>query len=190
VLPISEGNHGDSSQFKPCKENNLTTWHTWATEATWVATVHDAIKESGRVLPCPSAIFHAYASVDTPWVANTIPYNNHEEVGYRPTQWHLKLLSLWDPIKSCMCRYTTQTCSSGPDDWSLTDTGGGYRLEAPNFRSDHSSSFPPSILALPLIAPSNLQLCQPFNHLAKPHRTSIDRKGPIASRFQPLLFYR
>jgi hypothetical protein len=25
VLPISEGNRGDSSQFKPCKGNNLTT---------------------------------------------------------------------------------------------------------------------------------------------------------------------
>jgi hypothetical protein len=42
----------------------------------------------------------------------------------------------------------------------------------------------------PLIASPGLQLCQPFNHLAKPHRTSIDRKGPIASGFQPLVFYR
>jgi hypothetical protein len=30
-----------------------------------VATVHDAVKESGRVLPHPSDVFHVYASADT-----------------------------------------------------------------------------------------------------------------------------
>jgi hypothetical protein len=94
------------------------------------------------------------------------------------------------PIKSRMRQYTTQTCSSGSDDRSLTDTGGGYHLRALNFISDHSSSFPSSILYTPIIAPSSLQLCQPFDHFAKPHKTSIDRKGPIASGFQPLIFYR
>jgi hypothetical protein len=73
---------------------------------------------------------------------------------------------------------------------ALTDTGGGYHLGAPNIRSDHSPSFPSSILHFPLIAPSGLQLCQPFDYFAKPCRTSIDRNGPIASRFQPLVFYR
>jgi hypothetical protein len=73
---------------------------------------------------------------------------------------------------------------------ALTDTGGGYHLEAPNIRSDHSPSFPSSILHFPLIAPPGLQLCQPFDHLAKPHRTSIDRKNPIMNGFQPLIFYR
>jgi hypothetical protein len=43
--------------------------HTQARRAPQVATVHDAIKESGQVLPHPSAVFHEYASVDTPWVA-------------------------------------------------------------------------------------------------------------------------
>jgi hypothetical protein len=73
---------------------------------------------------------------------------------------------------------------------ALTDTGGDYHLEAPNFRSDHSYSFSSIILHFPLIALSGLQLCQLFNHLAKPHRTSIDKKCPIASGFQPLIFYR
>jgi hypothetical protein len=70
---------------------------------------------------------------------------------------------------------------------ALIGTGGGYHLEALNIRSDHSSSFLSSILHFPLIAPPGLQLCQPFDHLAKPHRTSIERKGPITSRFQPRL---
>jgi hypothetical protein len=73
--------------------------------------------------------------------------------------------------------------------WALTNTGMGYHLGALNFRSDHSSSFPSSILPFPLIAPPGLQLCQYLDYLAKPHRTSIDRKGPIMSGFQPLDFY-
>jgi hypothetical protein len=39
-----------------------------------VSTVHDAIKESGRVLPRPSSVFHMYASADTPWVARTLSH--------------------------------------------------------------------------------------------------------------------
>jgi hypothetical protein len=54
---------------QPCKGINLTTHHTWATEATRVATVHDEAKKSGRVLPHPSVIFHTYALADTPWLA-------------------------------------------------------------------------------------------------------------------------
>jgi hypothetical protein len=37
-------------------------------EATRVATIYDAVKESGRVLSHPSIVFHAYASADTLWV--------------------------------------------------------------------------------------------------------------------------
>jgi hypothetical protein len=52
---------------------------------------------------------------------------------------------------------------TGSDDQSLTDTGGGYHLGAPNFRSDRSPSFPSSILHFPLIAPSGLQLYHSIN---------------------------
>jgi hypothetical protein len=58
--------------------------------------------------------------------------------------------------------------------WTLINTGGGYHCEAPNIISDHSPSFPSIILHFPLIAPPGLQLCQPFDHFAKPHKTSID----------------
>jgi hypothetical protein len=39
-----------------------------------VATIHDVTKKLGRVLPRPSAVFHAYISVDTPWVARTLSH--------------------------------------------------------------------------------------------------------------------
>jgi hypothetical protein len=47
----------------------------------------------------------------------------------------------------------------------------GYHLGAPNFRSDHSSSFPSSILHFPLIAPSGLQLCHSINYSSSQHFT-------------------
>jgi hypothetical protein len=111
------------------------------------------------------------------------------QIRYQPTHQHMKLLSLgisYVPYASvhfkCLFIQTQPT-------WALTDTGEGYHPGAPNFRSDNSPSFPSSILHFPLIAPPGLQLCQPFDHLAKPHRTSIDRKGHITSGFQPLVFY-
>jgi hypothetical protein len=58
---------------QPYKGINLTTRHTQARRAPRVATVHDTVKELGRVLPRPSAVFHAYASANTPWVARHYP---------------------------------------------------------------------------------------------------------------------
>jgi hypothetical protein len=121
---------------------------------------------------------------------DTIPYNIHKEVGYHPTQRHTKLLSLGIPyVPYASVHFKCLFIRTQPTR-ALIDTGGGYHLGAPNIRSDHSSSFPSSILHFPLIAPPGLQLCQPFDHLAKPHRTSIDRKGHIVSGFQPLVFYQ
>jgi hypothetical protein len=136
-------------------------------------------------------VFHAYASVDTPWVAHALSH-------YRPVRYG-RIASIsaahdapqfGDSI--CLVCISTFKCLfiwTQPV-WALIDTGRGYHLEALNFRSYHSSSFPSIILPFPLIAPPDLQLCQPFDHLAKPHWTSIDRKGPIVSGFQPLVFYR
>jgi hypothetical protein len=120
---------------------------------------------------------------------DTIPYNIHKEVGYRPTQRHVKVLSLGIPyVPYASVHFQCLFIRTQPMQ-AIDDTGGGYHLGAPNIRSDHSSSFPSSILHFPLIAPPGLQLCQPFDHLSKPHRTSINRKGSITSRFQPLVFY-
>jgi hypothetical protein len=115
-----------------------------------VVTVHDVVKESDRVLLHPSAIFHAYASVDTPWVAQTLSHCTpvkqskvlYNSIEHNATQFV-------GPHESRMHKYTTQTCSSGPDDPFLIDTGGGYHLRAPNLRSKPLSSFKSSILPFP-----------------------------------------
>jgi hypothetical protein len=135
-----------------------------------VATIHDVTKKPGRALPRPNAVFHAYASADTPSTHEATQFGDSIcPVRVSTFKW---LFNRAQPMRA------------------LIVIGGGYHLEALNFRSDQSSSFPSSILPFPLIAPPNLQLCQPFDYLAKPHRTSINRKGTITSGFQPLVFYR
>jgi hypothetical protein len=112
------------------------------------------------------------------------------EVRYYPTPRHTKLLSLGIPYVPYAPVHLKCLFNRAQSMRALIDTGRGYHLGALNIRSDHSSSFLSSILHFPLIAPPGLQLCQLFNHLAKPHRTSIDIKGSIVSGFQPFVFYR
>jgi hypothetical protein len=80
------------------------------------------------------------------------------EVRYHPTHQHMKLLSLGIPYVphasvhfKCLFIWTQPTRA-------LIDTGGGYLLVALTIRSDHSPSFPSSILHFPLIAPLGLIL--------------------------------
>jgi hypothetical protein len=130
----------------------------------------------GSYLALVSSSMHMPRWTHRGW-PDTISYNIHKEVGYRPTRQHAKLLSLGIPYVlyasvhfKCLFILTQPTRA-------LNDIGGGYHLGALNIRSDHSSSFPSSILHFLLIAPPGLQLCQPFDHLVKPHRTSIDKRA-------------
>jgi hypothetical protein len=142
------------------------------------------VKESGRVLPHPSAVFHAYASVDTPWVAQTLSHCTHMKQGkvssnsvpHDATQFVV-------PHESRMRQYTTQSLfiQTQPTR-TLIDIGRGYHLGALNFRSDHSPSFPSSILHFPLIAPPGLHLCQPFDHLVRSTYDLHRSKGPYHKR--------
>jgi hypothetical protein len=156
-----------------------------------VVTIHDEVKETIRAHLTLVHVFHAYDPADTPWVAHALSHFTSVRYGriafvsvaHDATQFGVSIYPVCVSTFKCLFNRTQPT-------WALIDTGGGYHLEASNIRSDHSPSFPSSILHFPLIAPPGLKLCQPFNHLAKPHRISIDRKGPIASGFQPLIFYR
>jgi hypothetical protein len=131
---------------QPCKGINLTTWHTQARRAPRVATIHDVTKKPGRVLPRPSAVLHAYASADIPWVAEHYPIiHPWSEVRYRPTPRRTKLLSLRIPWLVCVITFKCLFIRTQPTRAS-SDTGGGYHLEPPNIKSDHSPSFPCSIL--------------------------------------------
>jgi hypothetical protein len=81
---------------------------------------------------------------------DTIPYDIHKEVGYHPTQCHMMLVSLWDPMKSRMRQYTTQSVFIQIQlTRALIDSGGGYMLELWIYDPDHFLSFPSSILHNP-----------------------------------------
>jgi hypothetical protein len=155
-----------------------------------MATIHDEVKETIRAHLTLVHVFHACALADTAWVAHALSHYTSVRYGriasvlvaHDATQFGDSICPVCVITFKCLFIRTQPTRA-------LTDTGGGYHLEVLNIKSDHSPSLPSSILNFPLIAPPGLQLCQPFDHLAKPHRGSINTKGPIASGFQPLIFY-
>jgi hypothetical protein len=144
---------------QPCKGINLTTRHTQARRAPRVATLHDVTKKSGWVLPRPNVIFHAYASADTPWVAQTLSHYTSVKWGkvssnssaHEATQFGDSICPVCVSTFKCLFNRAQLT-------QALIETGGGYHLGAPNIRSDHSPSFRSSILHFPLIAPPGLIL--------------------------------
>jgi hypothetical protein len=130
-----------------------------------VAIVHNVIKESGRVLPCPSAVFHAYALVDTPWVARTLSHCTPMKRGKVSSNLLTpEATQLGDSIcPVCISTFKCLFIRTQPTR-ALIDTGGGYHLGALNLRSDHSSSFLSSILHFSLIAPPGLILNHSINY--------------------------
>jgi hypothetical protein len=76
-LPISEGVTEIRINNQPCKDINLTTWHTQAWKAPRVVTIHDEDKETIRTHLTLVHVFHAYALADTPWVARTLSLSEH-----------------------------------------------------------------------------------------------------------------
>jgi hypothetical protein len=55
---------------------------------------------------------------------------------------------------------TFNTCSWGPTNRSLTDTGRGYKLGGADLPHTHTSTFPTSCLPFPLVAPPGLHFNQ------------------------------
>jgi hypothetical protein len=187
---MSEGVAEIQINSQPCKGINLTTRHTHTRRAPRMTTVHDVVKEMIRTHLTLVHVFHVYASADIPWVAHALSHCTPIRYGrIAPISAAHDATKFGDFICSaCVSTFKCLFIQTQPTR-ALTDIGGGYHLGAPNFRSNHSPSFPSGILPFHLIALPGLQLCQNLDHLAKPHRTSIDRKVPITSRFQPLDFY-
>jgi hypothetical protein len=78
--PMSGGVAEIRINSQSCKGINLTTRHTQTRRAPRVATIHDEVKEMIRAHLILVHIFHAYASVDTPWVAH--PLSHYTSVRY------------------------------------------------------------------------------------------------------------
>jgi hypothetical protein len=120
-----------------------------------VATVHDAVKETISAHLTLVHILHVYALVDTPWVAHALSHYTPVRYGriasvsvaHDATQFGDSICPVCVSTFKCLFIRTQPTRG-------LTDIGGGYHLGARNIRSDHSPSFPSSILHFLLIAPN------------------------------------
>jgi hypothetical protein len=95
----SESVAGIGANLKDCKVNSWQHDTREATKPPWVATVHDAIKESGRVLPHPSACLPLNTSTGIRgWPMHYPDVHPGGMVGYHPTWGPIELLSLQNPI--------------------------------------------------------------------------------------------
>jgi hypothetical protein len=142
---------------QPCNGIKLTARHTQARRAPRVATIHDEVKEKIRAHLTLVHVFHAYASADTLWVAHALSHYTSVRYGriasvsaaYDATQFGDSICHVCVSTFKCLFIRTQPTRA-------LIDTGGDYHLGALNIRSDHSPSFPSSILHFTLIATSSL----------------------------------
>jgi hypothetical protein len=69
---ISEGVTEIRTNHQLCKGNNLTTRHMRAMKLNDWPPFTMTIKESGWVLPCPSAVFHAKTLPSSLWLDRTL----------------------------------------------------------------------------------------------------------------------
>jgi hypothetical protein len=115
------------SQFKPWKAINLITQHTRVKRAPRVTTVHNNYQRVKPGPPYPSAIFHAYVSADTPWVAETQSLCTPMKYdGVTSTSMTVEATQFAGPQEISYAPVHNQTCSPGLDDRSLINLGGGY----------------------------------------------------------------
>jgi hypothetical protein len=136
-LLISES-HGDSNRCTPCR-GKLDQYDTYASHAsprTPSICFLRAVPKRGNLPRATDRDGRSHCS---------------REKGL-PTQSPARRLT--DPIG------TFNTCSWGPTERSLTDTGGGYNLKGAGLPHTHSPTFPTSCLPFPLVAPPGLQFNQ------------------------------
>jgi hypothetical protein len=91
---ISEGVAEIRINSQPCNGINLTTRHTWARREPRVATVHDAVKESGwSYLTLVPSSTRMPQRTHCGWPEHYSIVHLWSEVRYHPTHRHTKILS-------------------------------------------------------------------------------------------------
>jgi hypothetical protein len=132
-------------------------------QSPYVTTFHESSTELDRVT-APEIKDFRHNPQHAGWlirgsVPSFSPEPTNEAVEKAKTSINSRLLGLLGPYH----RYaigTFNTCSWGPTERSLIDTGGGYNLRGAALPRTHSSIFPTSCPHFPLVAPAGLH----FNH--------------------------
>jgi hypothetical protein len=116
------------------------------------------IKESGWVLPHPSAIFHMKTLMGSPWVARTLSLLSSVKWGkLSSNSATVELLSLRYPHKSHMRHYIINAYYNMAQLMqSLIDTRGGYHIRSSEYENMPLSPFPSGSHHFTLVAPLGL----------------------------------
>jgi hypothetical protein len=171
-LLISES-HGDSNRCTPCrgKPDQHAMYSSHATPRTpsvrflWAAPYVATFHESSTELSRPTAL-EKKGSRHNPQCATD------RSAGPYPTsllsqpmkQWGQSQASINDQLLGLLGPYHQyaidmfSTCSRGPTEWSLTDTGRGLQPWRCRLSLYHSPTFPTSCLPIRLVAPPGLHL--------------------------------
>jgi hypothetical protein len=156
-----------------------------------VATVHNAVKETIRAHLTLVHDFHAYASADTLVVAHALSQCTPVRYGriasvsatHKATQFAGPHKIMYVPVHNSNLLTLARRSVLNQHRRGLPPWSSKFQIKPLPFLPIQYSPFSPN-------CPPDLQLSQPFDHPEKSQRTSIERKGPIASEFLPLVFYR
>jgi hypothetical protein len=167
--------HGDSNRCTPCRGKS-DQHDTYASHPSprmpdvrflWVVPVRGNLpRAADRVgqshfsrekgLPTQST---AHRLID-PWVRTQfLSWANQWSSGESQTSINSRLLGLSGPYHRHTIG-TFNTCSWGPTEWYLIDTGGGYNLEGAGLPHTHSLTFLTRCLPFPLVTPLGLHFNQ------------------------------
>ncbi len=114
--PISEGVAEIRINSQPCKGINLTTRYTRARRAPRMVIVHNDYQRVESGPPYPSAVFHSYASTDTPSVAQTLSFCTPvKHGGVSSNSATVEVTMFVGPHKSRMRQYIINACSFRPN---------------------------------------------------------------------------
>jgi hypothetical protein len=177
---ISES-HGDSNRCTPCKwkpdQHDMYASHT--SPCTPGVCFQRAVPVRGNLPRATDRVGRSHCSrekglptqssarrLTDPWVRTQfLSGANQWSSGESQTSINNRLLGLPGPYHQHAIG-TFNTCSWGPTERSLTDTGGGYNLEGAALPHTHSPTFPTSCLPFPLVAPPGLH----FNQILAKHQ--------------------
>jgi hypothetical protein len=136
----------------------------------YIATFHTVVNRFEQIhctrdegLPTQSTAWHPS---DPRVRTQLLSHNSERAVGKSQAPVDNQLLSLLGPYHRHAIG-TFNTCSRGPTEQSLIDTGGGYNLRGADLPHTHSLTFPTSCPHFPLVAPSGLYFNQILANIPK-----------------------